>query len=116
MSDDLDSLFSEARARPPEPIPDRLMARVMADALTHLPSAEPLARPAPARPGFWEGFLSLFGGGGALAGMATAAVAGVWLGFAQPLGGDLVGALTGSGGTLDLMPGIEALMAEEELQ
>lgn len=57
------------------------MTRVLADAAVEQPRAT--VRPVPA-PGFWRSLLAALGGGGALAALSTAMLAGVWLGFAQP--------------------------------
>lgn len=117
MTDDLDALFAQARARPPAAVPEALMARVLADAAAHLPATPPAFAPAPAAPppGLWARVVAGLGGVGALAGMATAMVAGVWLGFAQPLGDGLAANLLGSGPTIDMMPGIDAFLVEEDL-
>ncbi|PTE20914.1 dihydroorotate dehydrogenase [Cereibacter changlensis JA139] len=81
---DLDDLFAEARTRAPAPS-EALMARVLADAATHQP--RPAAAPVRvARPssGWSSWFAGLRGGALAGAGMMTATLAGVWIGFAQP--------------------------------
>ena len=81
MSDEddiLEGLFAEARTEMMRPSDD-LMARVMADAIDAMPNAS-----APAAPRHSGGFLALIGGWPALAGLATATVAGVWIGFAAP--------------------------------
>lgn len=121
--DDLETLFRAARTDRPAPSDD-LMARVLADAAALQPKAAApaprrVAAPAPsrARTGFFAGLAALFGGGGVLAGMGTAAVAGLFLGFAQPAP---VSALTAAWGgsaadssAYDLTSGIDALFAEE---
>lgn len=81
---DLDDLLAAARADRPTPSP-ALMARVIADADRLQP--RPALRAAPAarsRPGFLAVLAEAFGGRGALAGMAAATLAGVWVGAAQP--------------------------------
>lgn len=82
---DLDDLLAEARmgANRATASP-ALLARVMADALDHLPAPEPVAppRPAPRGAGLWATVLSAFGGGGVLAGGVAAGLVGVWIGFA----------------------------------
>ena len=92
MLDDmaLEAFFEAGRAKPPQPSQD-LMARIMADAVAEMPAPRPIARPVtpPARkpvrkPGLLAGLIAGIGGWPALAGMATATVAGVWIGFAQP--------------------------------
>lgn len=123
---ELEAFFAAGRARAPEPGPD-LMARIVADA-----EAEIAARaPAPLRSGprtvraRWAALLSGIGGWPALASMATAAVAGVWLGFASPDRIDTFagGLLLPAGDTAqtayeleDLLPGYDgfATLAEED--
>lgn len=109
--DDLDGLFADARAAAPQP-PAALSARVLADAAQSLPRPELVARPAP-RPGFWARLGVALGGGGALAGMATATLAGFWIGFSQPLDLSILGGLLGpEAAEIELMPGIDALLEE----
>lgn len=88
----LDDLFAELRAVPTE-VPDRLMARVMADAARLQPSLIPVgaAAPRPAPRGWLALLAGLFGGGASVAGLVAAGAAGIWIGFAQPfeLGFDL---------------------------
>jgi hypothetical protein len=112
MSDDLDQLLQ--RAGRPMPVPDALMARILADAAR--------VQPRPARApwaGFWDVFDmvgALFGGRGAVAGLASVACAGLYLGAAQPSAlVDFALALGGAGvvDQLDFMPSIDMLMAEE---
>ena len=124
--EDLDSLFTAARAAPPAPS-DALMARVMADALAQQPAPpRPTGMQAPAPQGLgsqrggsqaggslWGALTGLFGGAGALAGMGGAAVAGLFIGLAQPA---LLVSLSDAylGGTLDsvaLIPSVDALFA-----
>jgi hypothetical protein len=78
---DLESLFATARAGRPSPSAD-LIARITADA----DAVQAAFRPAPARlrPRRWSGWIAAMGGTGVLAGLATATLAGLWLGFAQP--------------------------------
>lgn len=81
---DLDDLFAEARTRAPAPS-EALMARVLADAATHQPRPFPVVERARPRPSGWSSwFAGLRGGALAGAGMMTATLAGVWIGFAQP--------------------------------
>ncbi len=82
---ELDDLFAAARGRGAVEPSAALLARVMDDAYTLQPAAAVVpAVPAPKR-GLWAVLAGAFGGGAALAGIGTAAVAGVWLGFAQPV-------------------------------
>lgn len=84
----LEDFFAAARAQRPEPDAD-LLARIAAEAEA---AAAARARPAPARPsgqsgrpgGGLGGWLAAIGGWPAAAGLATATVAGLWIGYAQP--------------------------------
>ncbi|MCH2168069.1 MAG: hypothetical protein MK107_10125 [Oceanicola sp.] len=90
---DLDIFFDAARSAQPEPSPE-LMARVLDDALAMQPPAQPLAaRPAPSVPTrSWLGtLLDTLGGWPAAASLATATLAGVWIGISPP---DAVSAVT----------------------
>ena len=114
--DGLDDLFAAARADAPVPS-GALMARVLADALAEQPRAvAAVSVAAPARRG---GLLSrlagLFGGAGALAGLGTAAVAGLLIGYVQPSGLVAVGdAVLGSPlEVVDLLPDVDALLVGE---
>lgn len=82
--DPLEAYFAAARAVPPA-VPDGLMARVLADAAAENPvrAGRPAAQPA--RESLWSQLVAALGGRGALAGMAAAGLAGVWVGFAQPV-------------------------------
>lgn len=114
--DDLDSLFAAARNTAPAPS-TALTARVEADAMREMPRAptlRPVARPTEPR-GLGDWIARLFGSGaGALAGMATATVAGLYFGYAQPIGADVFSLVTGAAdsATIDMMPGIDALLEE----
>lgn len=112
--DDLDKLFKDA-ARPVT-VSDQLMARIMADALREQPVAKPFGRSTPERIGLWDVLRDLFGGGGVLAGLASVACAGLYLGVVQPgVIGNVTLVLTGnlSVEQLDYMPSIDAILAEE---
>lgn len=115
MMDDLDALFATARSADVQPS-DALMARVMADAVAMQPKAVPMVRAVPPETGFWAGLAALFGGGGVLAGLGSVAMAGFFVGFVQP---ESVMALAdgwtvaGVVETVDLMPGVDALLTED---
>lgn len=85
MDHDLDQLFATARDTAPE-LPDSLAARMVEDALAV--QAEALTSPAVERPvlriGIFRQFLALLGGWPAMAGLATATVAGIWIGMSPP--------------------------------
>ena len=96
----LDALFAAARAAE-APVPDRLLARVLADADAHMPRPAPVA--APARPaasrGWLAGVLDMLGGRGAVAGLA-----GVWIGFVQPVDLGRVGLQSSAVDAVELYP------------
>jgi len=80
----LDEIFAAARAREPGPS-GALMARILADAEAAQDARFETARPtAVARPSRWARFVEGLGGWGSLAGLVTATMAGVWLGFVSP--------------------------------
>lgn len=107
MQDDLDDLLARAARRPEVPS-DALMERVLADALALQPQA-PAFRPA-ARPGFLARLAGLFGGPPALAGLGTAAVFGLAMGYLSPTTLDyLTGASTE---TADFFPEADFLTTE----
>jgi len=83
--DTLEVFFAAGRAEAPIPSAD-LLSRIMADAQAQ--SAAPVII-AP-RPGLFANLIESIGGWPTLAGMATAGVFGVWVGFSQPAGLDLV--------------------------
>jgi hypothetical protein len=103
----LDALFATARDTDPMPSPE-LMQRVMSDAMgvQVLQHSQPAA--AQQTQSLWRGMLAALGGWPALAGLATACVAGVWVGVNPP---DLISdsaatflALETDGYMVDVMP------------
>jgi len=111
---DLDSLLAAARTADRAPSP-ALMARVMADAmaLQPKPASRPVLRAAPSR--WFDRLAEVFGGGGALAGISFAMLAGVFIGVVRP---EPVAALTSALLTgaryeaVELLPGDAALWEE----
>ena len=113
---ELETLFQAGRDAAPVPS-EALMARIMADA-----EAETLRRapsPAPARRALGR-ILDALGGWPAMAGLATATLAGVWLGFVAPdrlntLAGGLLlpdsAAAAASYDLEDMVPGYGGLQA-----
>ncbi len=104
---DLDRLLADAARRVPEP-PEALMTRVLADALALQPPApRPRARP---RPGLLSRLSAALGGGPALAGLGTAAVFGIALGYLSPATLDY---LTGAAAdTAEFFPDADFLVTE----
>ena len=86
---ELDLLFEAARDVGPLPSPD-LLARVLAEAEALQPRPPELAAPVPPQgaravsAGLVGGLLAAIGGWAAVAGLATATLAGVWIGYAHP--------------------------------
>lgn len=113
---DLDRLLTAARGAGPAPGPD-LMARILADAAAVQPKASPRRQPAPRRQGWLTGIATIFGGGGALAGISFAMLAGVFVGIVQPAP---VAALTQAFAeqevvdSVDMLPSEAALWAEDQ--
>lgn len=87
---DLELLFAQAKADALQPS-NRLLADVLQSALDHQTTMAPVTRISKSKGGFWQTFAAALGGGAALAGLSTATLAGLWLGFVQP---DPVSALT----------------------
>lgn len=81
---ELDGLLAEAASLATTPSSE-LMQRVIADADAVAEAGEVKSIPAqPRRRGFIAGLLAGIGGWPAIAGLATATVAGVWIGYASP--------------------------------
>lgn len=110
MQDDLDDLLARAAQRPVVPS-GALMERVLADALALQPEAV-VFRPAALqpRPGVMARLAAVFGGAPALAGLGTAAVFGLALGYYSPATLDY---LTGaSADAAEFFPGSDFLTTE----
>ncbi|MFP1643024.1 dihydroorotate dehydrogenase [Pontitalea aquivivens] len=118
-----EAAFAAARQSPPEPSA-AFMARVLAEGLAQQPPARVVA-PVQARgPGSGSGvraqLLAMLGGWRGIGGMATAALTGVWIGFAGmgQLGDIAAGYLGGADalGTVELLPDADvlAMMLDQE--
>ncbi len=81
-NNDLALFFDAAKEMPPTP-PNGLMRRVLDDAIATQPDVVALRRP-PLLIRRWHEFARAVGGWPAMAGFATATVAGVWLGVMPP--------------------------------
>jgi hypothetical protein len=110
MQDDLDDLLASAARRPAVPS-EALMERVLADALALQPQAPAFRAAAPVtRPGLLSRLAGVFGGPPALAGLGTAAVFGLALGYLSPTTLDyLTGASTD---TAEFFPEADFLTTE----
>lgn len=99
----LEALFADVRDAAEPPVPDALMARVLADAQRLQPVMTAPVRHR-TRGGWWRALFGAPGSPGTAAGLVAAGLAGVWIGFVQPL--DLSSGLLGaaSAETLDLYP------------
>lgn len=112
---ELKSFFDAAHSNAPQPSDD-LMARILADAALHQPVPTQPMTHTPVRPGLRERVLGVLGGWRAVAGLATATVAGVWIGFAAPGGIDTYTATlveTSGYEVTDLMPSIHSYLLED---
>lgn len=117
MDDDLDDLFAVARGTVPQPSA-ALMARILADAVAEQPrpATRPVPRLVPVRFSL-RALIAALGGMGAMAGLATAAVAGVWIGLTPPtVVDDLAATLwtVDEGDQVDLFPDLEGLIDDAE--
>ncbi len=112
----LEDIFATARAQPPSDS-EPLMARVLADAVRHLPQpdAPPRQQAIRRKTGFWAVITATVGGQGVLAGLGTAALVGLMFGYAQPASYSMLTASILAEIPLDeveLLPGIEAILIE----
>ena len=113
----LEEFFQAERARTPQPSGD-LMARILADAEAEAALSQPVSVAVARRPGLLATLLDGIGGWPSAAGLATAAVAGFWIGFVAPdvvtgLGGQSSGAEEYGYLLSDLLPGYGDLALEE---
>ncbi|WP_435258011.1 dihydroorotate dehydrogenase [Thioclava sp. FR2] len=118
--DPLDDLFAEARQNPPVPSED-FLARVLADAESEQPVASMVRRPSVvSKGGFWSSLFAALGGAAAVAGVSSAAMVGLVVGYVQPEAlvnlASSYGISESAGGSFDLLPGYESLLAEETTQ
>lgn len=109
---DLDQLLARAAAAPPPHAPG-LLDRVLTDALAEQDRIAAIARPKPYRSFFghlFERLAVMLGGPPMLAGVFTAAIAGVALGYLEP---GMLDLLTGGERDLvDLFPEVDFLTTE----
>lgn len=126
-SDDIEGLeafFAAGRTSAPQ-MSDALMARILGDAAVEQARIEDArtGRPGMAaakRPNPWRVLIAVLGGRKAVAGLLTAALAGLWLGFSppQPLSGltqtvaqSVLGSSTSLDG-LDLLPTLDTVLTQ----
>lgn len=110
---DLEALFEAERKNAPDPSTD-LLARIMADAnqvQNELGAGD--AAPASAV-GFWTTLRSVLGGWPTFAGLATAALAGVWIGVSPPQSLDTLtdSVLGNSFDYSDYLPSFDSVLTE----
>lgn len=107
--DGLDALLGAARDAVPMPS-DALLARVLDDAEQVQAGFVPV-RPASRRASFWAQISAALGGWQGMAGLATAGIAGLWLGISPPEALpvlDLAAYAMGTDSALvDVMPGFD---------
>lgn len=85
MQDNELDLFFDAARRDVTVPSDTLMAAIMADAKAQMPVVEPLPTSKTHKMGLFASIWTAIGGLPAAASLATATVAGVWIGFTQPV-------------------------------
>lgn len=78
---ELEDFFMTERNAAPDPS-DMLLARIMADAQSQIDKAQP--EPSIEETGFFQKLLDGIGGWPSMAGLATASIVGVWIGYVQP--------------------------------
>lgn len=114
-SDTIDALFAQAKDQTP-PVPDALMARMLADAAAMQPRPASDVRPvvAPASGGLFGPIWAALGGWAGAGSLAAAAAAGVWIGIAPPTTGlaGLTDAVFGASITLDVLSSDDILGLE----
>lgn len=112
---DLDGFFAAARAAAPRPSA-ALLARIEADGLREQALRSRPPAPSARRQAGWIGrLLAEMGGAPVVAGLAGAALAGVWIGLAQPapltgLADRLSGAVTLD--SVELIPALDPFATE----
>lgn len=113
---ELEQFFEAGRAGAPVPSDD-LMARVLADAAALQARPAPVVPPVP-RAGWVQRVLTQLGGWPAVAGLATATMAGVWIGYAAPAGLDSLTASVWPGSAdsgydvVDMIPSLSGFLVE----
>ncbi len=106
--DMLEDVFADARDIRPQ-VSDDLMSRVLADA-ARVQHSEPLAQSS-----FWERLYDMMGGWPVMGGLATATIAGFWLGLTPPAAlDDLTARLTGDTVNVTLVADAAWLGFEDE--
>lgn len=80
---ELDALLAQAAVQPPAAVPERLRARLLADALEHLPPPARAATPLSGL-GHLARLWQSLGGAPGFACLTAAGLAGVWIGIAPP--------------------------------
>jgi hypothetical protein len=115
--DDLDLIF--AAARTPGVPSDRLMARVLADADAAQPrGAAAVAQefavrgPEPARRGLLASIFAAMGGGAVVAGLASAVVAGLFIGYSGPVTTDWLAGIVSSGAQVEMISASDLFLSE----
>lgn len=110
----LDDLFAAGRVAAPEPSPE-FLAQILSDAEEVQAGFAP-PRVVRAKPGVFASILASIGGWPSVAGLATATVAGVWIGFSSPEAvDDLASGYLGISEEIeltDLMPSFDTFLQE----
>lgn len=116
QNSDLDDLLALAAMHPPAPSP-ALIDRVVADALELQPQPRSALQPRAAtvpRSGLLSRLTAMLGGPAALAGVTSAALFGVVLGYLDPTTMDILalGQATEQADAVELFPSVDFLMTE----
>lgn len=110
---DLDALFAVERNAPVVPSSD-FLAQIMQDAVEVQAQFTPLEAKSAAQFGLWQSLVAAIGGWPTVAGLATATVAGIWIGISPPSGLDtLTESVMGTSfGYSDYLPNLDSVLAE----
>lgn len=110
---DLDALFAAEMGNPIEPSAD-FLSRIMDDAMTtqagfNVQESEPVVEQS-----LWGSIVGIIGGWPTLAGLATATVAGVWIGISPPESlNTLTDSVVGTSfGYSDYLPNLDSVLTE----
>jgi hypothetical protein len=112
QDDDLDGLLAHAAKQAMAPSPG-LMERVLADALALQPATPAMIAAAPApRASFFARLAAVFGGTPALAGLCSATVLGVAVGYLSPSTLDYLTGMGAEADTAEFFPEADFLTTE----
>lgn len=110
---ELDALFSAEKEASLEPSPE-FLARIIDDAVQVQSEFQSGAVEPVASNSFWQALVAAVGGWATVAGLATATVAGVWIGMSPPSGLETLTetVLGASLGYSDYLPNLDSVLTE----